>query len=297
LLALLLLLPLAWAPPTAAENPFLSGKAPKQVSPEPASQPTWLTKIALVQQQIKQKLSALIRRSRTEGQHQALLLAMLVAFGYGAVHAAGPGHGKVFAMSFMLSRNPSTASGLFFGTFVAFFHGMSGVLCVLGLRYVLQQSVSGNLADISQVTQIVSFSLIALIGLAILAKNARAFFKRPRVSFAPPKEEKSSASRAGLLPWALAVGLVPCPGVVMVMLFCLSMEALLLGIALSLSISAGMAATISAVVVAVVIGKAGVLKSASQRRTETIEAVFGMLSGTAVSALGIAFLLPYIGPA
>ena len=80
----------------------------------------------------------------------------------------------------------------------------------------------------------------------------------------------------------------------MVMLFCLSMEALVLGFFLSAAIAAGMAATISAVVIAVVIGKAGIVKGASARGIESVEAVFGMLSGAAVSALGIAFLLPQL---
>ncbi|MCF8051268.1 MAG: hypothetical protein K9L59_08540 [Desulfobacterales bacterium] len=172
-LLLFFLFPLVFAPsPAAAKNPFMSDDAPSQITLEPAPQPGWLTKIALVQQQIKQKLSSLIRQSRTEGQQEALLLAMLVAFGYGVVHAAGPGHGKIFTMSFMLSRNPSIPAGMLFGTLVALFHGASGVVCVIGLRYVLEQSISGTLDDVSQVTQIVSFGLIALLGLAILAKNA-----------------------------------------------------------------------------------------------------------------------------
>ena len=63
--------------------------------------------------------------------------------------------------------------------------------------------------------------------------------------------QETKGSRKGLVPWALAVGLVPCPAVVMVMLFCLSMDALALGLVLAVFISLGMALTISGVVIAV----------------------------------------------
>ena len=52
-------------------------------------------------------------------------------------------------------------------------------------------------------------------------------------------------TRKGVLPWAVAVGLVPCPAVVMVMLFCLSMDVVILGLLLAVCISIGMATTIS----------------------------------------------------
>jgi len=97
------------------------------------------------------------------------------------------------------------------------------------------------------------------------------------------------------LPLAVAVGLVPCPGVVMVMLFCLSMDMLTLGLLLAVFISLGMATTISFVVIAVVIGKGISFLTFSTKRTERIESIIGVVSGLAVTALGVLFLTTAIG--
>ena len=273
-----------------AQNPLLSEPVPDRVAAQPPPRNSFLTRIAVYQQQLRQKMAAAIRGARATESIRPLFAVLLIAFAYGVVHAAGPGHGKAVAMFFMLSRNPSVASGLLLGTLIAFFHGFSGAMCVLGLHFILQKSVSGTLAAISQTTQIVSFGLIILLGLGILAKNGYALL--PKSDSRPaPSPEGLNPKKKGLLPWAMAVGLVPCPGVVMVMLFCLSMDALALGLLLALCVSLGMAATISVVVSTVALGKAGVLNAASRQRTERIENMVGVFSGTAVSAFGTMFLL------
>lgn len=288
---LFLFLQLACAAVTVhAQNPFLSSQPQEHHAPETAGSNSLITKITLYQQQLKQKMASLIRQAGSSGNMAPLFTVMLMALGYGLVHAAGPGHGKAVAMSYMLSRRPSLASGLMFGMLAAFSHGLSGVICVLGLHYVLKLSVSRTLADISHVTQIVSFGLIALLGLGILVSNGWHLFFHAKPEPAP-SEKKSGHRYRDMLPWAMAVGLVPCPGVVMVMLFCLSLEVLPLGLLLAGCISLGMALTIALVVSAVVLGKAGIIGTVPQKRTKVVEGVFGMLSGTAVLGFGILFLL------
>jgi nickel/cobalt exporter len=274
-------------------NPFHATMPSDQAVQKSSPHNSFLTKIALYQQHLKQKMASMIRQINTAESMYPLLAVMLIAFGYGVIHAAGPGHGKAVAMSYMMSRNPSIANGVLFGTLIAFTHGFSGALCVLGLHYVLKQSVTGTLITVSHVTQLVSFSLITLLGIAILVKNVRELFLKTKSSFFQPDSD-SAENKKKFLPWAMAVGLVPCPGVVMVMLFCLSMDVMLLGLILAVCISLGMAVTISFVVTAVVVGKTGILSAASKKRTEIIEGVVGILSGTAISLLGTLFLLTTI---
>lgn len=272
-----------------AQNPFLPNNTPDRVVPKPPPQNSFLTKIALYQQQFKQKMAAMIRQIKTSESIRPLFAVLMIAFGYGVLHAAGPGHGKAVAMFYILSRNSSIASGLLFGTLIAFFHGFSGAICVLGLHYVLQKSVSGTLGTVSHTTQIVSFGLIALLGIVILAKNGHALFFKSESS-PNPSNKDSKTFKNGLLPWAVAVGLVPCPGVVIVMLFCLSMDSLTLGLLLAVFISLGMATTVSFVVIAVVIGKGISFRTFSTKRTERVESIIGVISGLAITALGVLFL-------
>jgi len=288
---LLLFSALIWAGTSAySQNPFMSKKSPERISETPAPQHSFLLKITLWQQQLKQKMAALIREARTEERMGPLMVVLLIAFGYGALHAAGPGHGKAVAMSFMLSRNATLSGGLLFGILIALFHGFSGILCVLGLRYILQQSISGSLGTVSRITQMVSFSLITLLGLAIVFKNSHAFFAGNKIPD-PGVGNPSKTHQKSFLPMILAVGLVPCPGVVMVLLFCLSMDAFMLGLLLAVVISLGMAATISFVIVAVVLGKDFSMKFFSEGRAVVIEQCTGLVSGVAITTLGVLFLL------
>jgi ABC-type nickel/cobalt efflux system permease component RcnA len=180
--------------------------------------------------------------------------------------------------------------GITFAVCIALIHGFSGAVGVLGLRFFLQQGVNESLADTTQITQIVSFGLIFLLGLAISLKHAHGLLIGSKSETTAPVQ----ASKKGLASWALALGLVPCPAVVMVMLFCISMEVWLLGLLMAACISLGMATTISVVVTVVVMGKGGVLKTVPERRLHIIEGVIGMVAGAGVTVFGLLLFLSTI---
>jgi ABC-type nickel/cobalt efflux system permease component RcnA len=246
-------------------------------------------KIIVWQHRLKEEMARLVRGFQENNRILPLIFLMGLAFAYGAVHAAGPGHGKVVAASYVLSHRPSIAGGVVFGMAIALIHGFSGIVGVLGLRYIVQRSVSETLASVTAATQIASFGLIILLGLGILLKHAHGMVARRKEAAATEPQNRKT-----IWPWALAVGIVPCPAVVMVMLFCISMEAALLGLVLALCISLGMAATLSLVVTMLVMGKAGAVRTLSRERFETAEGVVGMLSGAAIAVFGVLFLLPAI---
>jgi len=285
----LLLILLLCAPAGQAQNPFQSpGTQEPAVEPRVAP-PSFLVRISIWQQQLKQRMAGLVGRTKTEGDLVPLLTLLGIAFGYGAIHAAGPGHGKAVAMTFMLSRKASVRSGLLFGSLIALVHGLSGMLCVLALHGILKIGVSGALGNVSRITQGVSFGLILTLGLGILISNAAALLSRRRGREDVPPDETRPSSKS-LVPWAVAVGLVPCPGVIMVLLFCLSMDVLVLGLVLAACIALGMAATISAVVIAASQGKGLILSLLSKGGLPQVEHLVGALSGVAIATLGGLFL-------
>jgi ABC-type nickel/cobalt efflux system permease component RcnA len=311
LTCLLILLPLiCGAVVVKAQNPFLSPKSSPQSSsksfqpvPQPsAPQSSFLTKITLWQLQLKEKMTVLVRQAKTTESITPWLTLLMIAFGYGALHAAGPGHGKAVAISFISSRNASLGSGLLFGSLIAFCHGFSGIICVLGIYYFLEGGISGSLGTVSHITQTVSYSLIALLGFGIFVKNSRALLFKSKPKSKPKLEADTDYGAPGasanyvkeskwaLVLWALTVGVVPCPGVIMVLLFCLSLNLLGLGLWLAVFISLGMATTISLVVVSVVLGRGISLKSVSEKRVAAVEKVLGVVSGMAITVLGLLFL-------
>jgi nickel/cobalt transporter (NicO) family protein len=293
--AVLLGLLCCWSAPAWSQNPFTSKPETRQKAPEPIVKSPVFVKIILWQHQLKQKMSELIRDSQNERSIKPLLGLIGLAFLYGAIHAAGPGHGKVVAMSYVLSYRATVLGGVLFGVCFAIIHALSGAVGVVGLRYIIQRSVSETLASVTTITQIVSFGLITVLGLVILIKHGYAVIK-PDASPGASIEERHSPKRnhKSVFPWALSVGLVPCPAVVMVMLFCLSMDAMILGWLLAASISTGMATTISLVVIAIVMGKTGILGIVSKNHAIRVEGVIGLLSGAAISIFGGLFFLSTI---
>ena len=277
--------------PSIAQNPFTSKKSPSQDSPVMTPPNPFLAKIAFWQHQLNQKMAALTRESKETGSLRPLLLLVIIAFTYGMLHAAGPGHGKAVAMSYIISRGKKLRNGILFGNLIAFFHGLSGVVIVLVLHLALQKGVSGPFESVSRTIQLISYSLIALLGAILFIKT---LFLRIRQNFIkrPNNTESAVENQKGPVVMALIVGMVPCPGVVFVMLFALSLNMIGLGLILSFLQTLGMSVTISAVIAVAFAGKNLSLDSIKQRTSwgKTLEYVIEAAAGLMVMIFGLLFL-------
>ena len=279
-----------WAIPSisTAQNPFTSKpeKAHKIITVPIKGQ--LFIKITFWQHQLREKMAELIRQAKSEKKPGPILLLALFAFLYGAIHSAGPGHGKAISLSYILSCKPGLLQSIVFGNIVAITHGFSGIALVLSVKFVLQASITQSLETMTYVTQIISFSLVGLMGLIIVIKSLLSWFEKP-------------SDNGGKYTWinsnpyltAFAVGLIPCPGVVMVMLFSISMNLTVLGIFLGASIAAGMASTITLIVLMGISGKAMSLKCipSEGRLQKIVLNSFETLAGVLVAFLGITLLL------
>ena len=287
LLLFLLALPCLFA----GANPFENGSAQPRKETVEKRKPsgaadtyrTFLLRITLLQQKLKIKMTGLIKDFQSGKSIFPLLSVLAISFLYGLLHAAGPGHGKSFAAAYILSEKPRALRGLALGNLIAFFHGISGAITVLALHFFLANTVSGTVSEIEHVTKITSYCLLCFLGGLLVVKSLADLFSR--------KLKRQEAFTKNILLWAFSAGIVPCPGVVMIMLFCLSFGLPFLGVALSLFVSAGMAATISLVVMAVTLGKQASFRFLSDEAIETGEMVLSLLSGLFVLTLGAVFLL------
>ncbi|MBW2646879.1 MAG: hypothetical protein JRE23_12020 [Deltaproteobacteria bacterium] len=256
LLLYIVLIP-AWS--VAGDNPFVS----KETAQKPAAHPSCLSeiysKISQWQHKLNKELSSLVREVKTSGSPKTFLTLILISFFYGVIHSAGPGHGKTIAFSYFLSRKENVRKGILMGGMIAFLHALSAVLIVLIIYFILKQSYIGPFESISHKIKIVSYSLITLTGAVLLIKSILDFRNRNRQS----GEKDSAPHTAGyrsILSVALAVGIVPCPGAVIIMLFCMSLDMVGVGLVLSLFMALGMAVTISGAGVLSIAGKKGGLR-------------------------------------
>ena len=278
---------LIWIPSSAAQNPFTSKSHPAKVSQKAVPPNPLLSKIAFWQFQLNQKMSALVRQAKETGNLKPFFLLLAIAFLYGILHAAGPGHGKAVAASYIISQKGKLGSSVLFGNTIALFHGFSGMLLVLVVHFILNTGVTGMLRDVTRTTQLISYSLITALGIMLLARNIYLWYRRV-VNGRQCQKEDSQKKQMGGLAAAIVVGIIPCPGIVLVMLFCLSLDMIGLGLLLAFSMTLGMAVTISAVVVVGMAGKnlaLGVLER-RKRLSAIVERVIETLAAFMVTTLG-----------
>ncbi len=288
LLTILIILPGLSA--VDAQNPFTTQKPAQHVSAPPMVRHSVFVKIAMLQHRLNQRLSTLIREFKTTRSMLPLMTLVLISFGYGVIHAAGPGHGKAVSLSLILSGKESLRNGLLFGIAVAVFHGLSGILFLLIMRLILQKGVAGALGSVTRVTQAISGGLIALLGIGLLGISIYTWIRK---NPGPSRGHSPVHTHKGPIAAALVVGMVPCPGVVMVMLFSLSLGMIGLGILLGIAISFGMAVTLTTVVVLGIFGKklSIAVFSKKQGLMETLERVVEIGGGLMVAILGLLLLV------
>jgi len=249
----------------ARDNPFVSKKTPKGEVKLPTFASRGFAKIALWQHQLNKKLTEQVKRLKANRTWETLLPLILISFLYGIIHAAGPGHGKVVVFSYFFSRRSSIKKGLLLGNLISLFHAVSGVTIVLMLYFFIKAAYLSSFEAISQKIKLVSYSLIVMIGLALLINNIFSTKNNPS-RFHEAGAPDTPSDGKGILPLALAIGVVPCPGVVIIMLFALSFNLLFTGLMMSLIMALGMAVTISIAGLMSILGQEGLLKSFSRNQ-------------------------------
>lgn len=288
--------------PSYSSNPFLSKPAEVEKNTDkPSLQssekkelkkallPQIMARITLLQMQMKQKISTHVRNFKENGKFTPLIPIFLLAFSYGAVHAAGPGHGKGIAMTYSLGKGRTFRSGFMLGSLIATVHAGSAILLVLLLQLILHQNVTTSLDSVTQKTQIVSYGLLTLIGAVLLIASLFEWFEKEEHSSSPGRMQKAGNNP---LIAALAIGIIPCPGVIMILLFCLSLDQLILGILLGIAVSLGMALTITFAVWLSLAGKKTALAATSrwEKTFNFVEKFIHTFSALLLTSIGMLFL-------
>jgi nickel/cobalt exporter len=196
-------------------------------------------------------------------------LALLIAFAYGALHTLGPGHGKAVVISYFVGAGGSTRRGLVMGARIAVVHVLSAVVVVFLLDFAVRQATGAAPSDY-RLIRLGSYALIVAIG-AVMLWSALAALRAPRAVGAEGHAHHHhhhhdahagcaacAAAHAGSKGggWiAAAVGVVPCTGALIVMLFGLANDLVVPAVMMVVAISAGMALAMSAIGVAAILGR------------------------------------------
>ncbi len=235
-----------------------------------------------------------------------LLVGLVLAFAYGVVHALGPGHGKVVVASYFLGRDAQIGRGLMMGLQIAVYHVLSAIVVVALADLVLRQAFGSAPAEVAGV-RLTSYGLIALIGCTMLAQAVR----RSRLRRAGIEVEDDccghghshghahhvhgSDSRAGVRAQegalSLGVGIVPCTGAVLILLYALANDILLPGLLLVVAIAAGMAITMGALGMLSILARSAVaarLERSSNGQSAALSAVSDYGGAVLITLIGMA---------
>lgn len=174
-------------------------------------------------------------RAIDEGNIAPMLLIFLLSFGYGVVHAIGPGHGKALVAGYLLA-NPTKRSRVFqIGFMIAIVHALSALVVTLVATYLIQISAMKLFRQVNPPLFQISGALIVLMGFWLLYDVWR--------SRTITKESvKAHKSRFGVV---VLAGIVPCPGVITLCFFAITLGHMTIGIIAAVFMSLGMGLTIS----------------------------------------------------
>ncbi len=231
------------------------------------------------QSAIRAKLTRILRKIKQEKSLHLWWSALLVAFLYGVFHALGPGHGKLLLASFYLSQKMSLFKGFLGGGIFAISHSTAGLLLVVILR-TLSLKVLRNSGDVVVVAQKISFGIIILLGIYLLYKSIR---------FSDPTHAQPDKSLWAIV---LSIGLVPCPGSVMIAFFSFRMELFSLGIAMVLAMALGMTFIITALGFLIIAFKSSLLNFFEKQQRQAI--MLRKIIGISGSLLMIGFSLLFV---
>ena len=124
------------------------------------------------QAEFYRQFSSLLRAAKADGSAAWSLLGL--SFLYGIFHAAGPGHGKAVISSYIVANNETLTRGVVLSFASALLQALVAV-AVVGLAAALLNATAATMGRAVNVIEIVSYSLIIVIGVRLLWVKGRAF--------------------------------------------------------------------------------------------------------------------------
>ena len=115
------------------------------------------------QQAFYGKLSATLRQMKGASPIAAAWTLMLLSFGYGVFHAAGPGHGKAVISAWLLATENELKRGVLISFMSAVIQALTAIL-VVSVLFMVVASVGSTARNVAGVLESASYGLIALLG-------------------------------------------------------------------------------------------------------------------------------------
>jgi ABC-type nickel/cobalt efflux system permease component RcnA len=285
---------------------------------------TWQWILSL-QSALNRELIARIHLIKDGSAFSGTLTLAMVAFSYGVLHAAGPGHGKAVISSYVLANEETVRRGIALSFLAAAFQALSAILFV-GVLLLLMRQTSLTLRVAEARLETLSWLLIAGLGVWMLWRQLPLSRRQPPESdvvtveslrgFASshvhgkecgcghshmpnPSDIAGAWSWRKAIPIALAVGIRPCTGALLLLVFSFGQGLLWAGVIGTFAMAFGTALTVSALAAFAISSRYWAVRLSGPegpwgRRLKTL---IGVVASVCVILLGVSGVAASLGPA
>ena len=272
------------------------------------------------------ELAGAVRSLRDENSLAAAWGLVVVSFLYGVFHAAGPGHGKVVILTYLLTHPSNLKRGLALAWVSSMVQGVTAVVLVMALVHLFGLALRETRNAVGPLES-TSFALVTLLGgwlvWRALAAMRRSYLVRnqPVIVASPhgdhgdhvhdpndpnccvahgPSAQQINAIKSWreALPIVLSIGIRPCSGGVLVLLIAEAMDLRAAGIGAVFAMAVGTALTVSALALSsVFLRKIATLVVRSEGRTvQAAGHVVALAGGGVIMMLGLALFFDSLKP-
>jgi ABC-type nickel/cobalt efflux system permease component RcnA len=271
-------------------------------------------------------MSLSIRQMKSQSPFAAALTLMLLSFGYGVFHAAGPGHGKAVISAWLLATENELRRGILIAFMSAVVQALTAIVIVSALL-VFVTAVGTTARDVAGFLESASYALITMMG-AYLIWTA---FRPHQHAEAAPRADgqdlqrdahdhhdhghhhahdhvdphcdcghahvpeatqvKGEWSLAKAVSLAFAVGIRPCSGALLVLIFANTLGLYWAGITSTFVMALGTAITVSIIAAIAVYSKKLAISLARRDETWLGYAAFALRLGGGVVIIALGGIL------
>jgi nickel/cobalt exporter len=207
-----------------------------------------------------------------------VLFGLLLAVGFGALHAFSPGHGKTVVGAYLVGSRGTAKHAAFLGLTVTITHTLGvfalGLVTLFASQYVVPESIF-------PVLSLISGAIVLVIGLTLFTRRLLAYFGVASLvhshdggdhahphghdhshdgkdghthshggsthTHLPPGADGGRVTWRSLLALGISGGLLPCPSALVLLLSAISLHRIGYGLVLVVAFSVGLAGTLTLV--------------------------------------------------
>ncbi len=270
------------------------------------------------QRVFQQGLTTTMRALAQDNSAAALWALLVTGFVYGIFHAAGPGHGKVVLTTYLLTQRQAATHrpvlrGMGLAGAAAFMQGLVALVLVYGLVY-LAGWLPRDTASAVDWSERASFGLVAVMGAYLAYRALRGAIRTTRHAdhaaldaacdhcghgqVAPtPDQIARASSPLTAIAAVFSMGLRPCSGAVLVLIFARVVGLPWAGVAAVAAIAAGTAITVGSLAfIAVNVRRLSAATVGSSGRWRFSVHAVGFGGGAFLLAVGASLLAASFAP-